>query len=373
MNLQISDNKETPLYHRIADAVVEGVASGRIAAGQKLPAHMELAKSLGVNPLTVSRGYGLLETRGIVRQRRGSGTYVQPDALRRVTNGGKQRIANLAVILGETSLARCQRETLFILIDMLDGVRDVLDDRETHVTYHQALVRGPLENLKEDDAVLLADPAGTDPTLVAELLRRRIPIVSVWDELLSASVPHVIYDRRQAAMLACQHLVDCGYKRIGFIGVMAHRDAPLSTKFYVYNSLLQAAGLDIYSRYVRNVTVEPGRAYAAARDIIQAGDIPEAFFVDTDYKAMEVICALNDAGLKVPDDVGVVSYDDIPESTTFTPPLTTVRVPRREIGRRGAKLLLDWPSHGPMPQSVVLNSELVVRASTSARKLAPVA
>ena len=86
--------------------------------------------------------------------------------------------------------------------------------------------------------------------------------------------------------------------------------------------------------------------------------------MDTDYKAMEVIAALQAAGLSVPDDVGIAAYDDIPESAAFTPPLTTVHVPRREIGRRAGQLLQDWPTDGSIPNDVILQSELIQRQST---------
>jgi DNA-binding LacI/PurR family transcriptional regulator len=114
--------------------------------------------------------------------------------------------------------------------------------------------------------------------------------------------------------------------------------------------------------------VQPGKAYAAARDILQAGDLPEAFFVDTDYKAMEVVCALNDAGVRVPGQVRIAAYDNVPEAATFTPALTTVSIPRREIGRRAAQMLLEWPEDGAMPESVLLTSELIVRDSSGAPK-----
>ena len=68
--------------------------------------------------------------------------------------------------------------------------------------------------------------------------------------------------------------------------------------------------------------------------------------------------------LKVPGDAGIVSYDDVPEAATFSPPQTTVHVPRREIGRRAARLLLGWPDSGSVPENVLPTSELVVRGST---------
>jgi len=364
LNFEITDSKDTPIYSQIANAVCEAVASGEIASGEKLPAESVLAKQLGINRLTVSRAYEHLRGSSIVIQKRGSGTYVAPGALPRARHRFRRRIKSLMIVLGEESLSECRRETLFIKVDILDGLRDILGEGATRFTYVKSFTRAHIAELSEDDAVIVHTTKERDATLFAEALDRAIPIASVWEDWSSPIIPHVDYDRHQSTALACRHLVECRHKRIGYLGRKSHWHLPVSPKFVAFTSVLNESGLDIHARYVRDVGVQPGKAYAAARDLIQAGDLPEAFFVDTDYKAMEVVCAFNDAGLKVPQDVGIVSYDDVPDAASFDPPLTTVRVPRRELGRRAAKLLLDWPRDGTVPESVLLTSELIVRGSS---------
>jgi len=366
VQLRISDRNDTPLYRRIAEAVCEAIATGQLAPGEKLPPHMGLARSLGISPITVGRGYELLQNRGIVRQQRGSGTYIEADALERARSGGTRRITKLWAVVGETALARCRRETLFIMTDKFDGLHDVLPRRETEIICTNSMTREDLRDLSEDDAVLIISPREIDQSFVEDVLRRNIPTVVLGNTRHTPSAPHVHYDQPGSAAMAVGHLIGCGYQKIGFIGVKSYTHAPISPKFYVFTSMMQEAGLDIRARHVRDVSSTAGKAYSAAREMIDGGDLPEAFFVDTDYKAMEVICALEDAGLSVPEDIGIVCYDDVPESATFTPPLTTVRTPRREIGRRAAQLLRDWPGNQRMPDDIVLKSELIVRESTAA-------
>jgi DNA-binding LacI/PurR family transcriptional regulator len=368
LRLQIQEGDGTPIYGRIADAVCEAVLSGRTAPGEKLPTETSLAADLGINRLTVSRAYEHLQGRGIILQRRGSGTFVASDALRRLQAGGRRRIATVAYVLGAKALSECVRELLFISVDILDGVREVLGERETRITLLDGLTRAHAEELSEADAVVLQGGTERDATLLNDLIGRGTPMVSVWEDRTSRRVPYVDYDRYQSAGLACRHLVQCGYRRIGFIGMKTYPQAPVAPKFGALASVLHEHGMDVHARCVRHVSVAPGKAYAAAREVIDSGDLPEAFFVDTDYKAMEVIHALSDAGIKVPQDVGIVSYDDIPGAAAFEPALTTVRVPRREIGRRAARMLLDWPEDGATPGNVLLTSELVVRNSTNVRK-----
>ena len=185
-------------------------------------------------------------------------------------------------------------------------------------------------------------------------------------EHAALAIPSVTYDRFRAAVLGCRHLVDCGYRTIGYVGGTEDDNQWAHPKFQAFTHVLHAAGLDVRAHHVRIARYQPGRAYAATQKLIQDGDLPEALFVDTDYKAMEVIGALSDVGVKVPDDVAIVSYDDVPEAAGFDPPLTTVRTPRREMGQRIAQMALNWPETGGLPESEVLESQLIVRGTTGA-------
>lgn len=361
--LNVAEGGERPLYDRIADAVCEAVAEGRFAPGDKLPTETALATDLKINRLTVSRAYEHLRTRGVVRQRRGSGSYVSPDALRRVRSSGGRTVETLAFALGEPSPSRCPREYLFIITDLLEGIQDTLGGHY-RLTFLESLTPATLAGLTKQDAIISLNFREVDHAAVAGAMRDGVRMVSVWEDAPLRGTPCVDYDRHQSAALAVRHLVECGSKRIGFIGAKGHPRMALSPKFAAYTGVLQEAGLDVHARYVRPASVQPGKAYAAARDILQSGDLPEAIFVDTDYKAMEVVCALNDAGVRVPGQVRIAAYDNVPESATFTPALTSVAVPRREIGRRAARMLLDWPEQGEMPPSVLLKSELIVRDSS---------
>ena len=110
--------------------------------------------------------------------------------------------------------------------------------------------------------------------------------------------------------------------------------------------------------------------YRATRDLLASRtgtDRPTALFAFNDLVAMGALRALAEAGLDVPGDVSVVGFDDIPAAAYLSVPLTTVRVPKREMGARAADLLLDrveTDAEGDPPHEV-LGTDLVVRASTS--------
>lgn len=370
--IEISENPDVPLYQRIVEAVCEAVAAGRLGPGQKLPTKAALAKELGVSVFTVGHSYELLQQRGIVRQRRGSGTYVQGDAPDRLHEAEGPRFHTIAVVVGEPTLTQVGQNWRTVITDIVGGVDDVLEHRAGRFQFVESFARASLSGLTEGSAVLLIRSKRTEPAVLEFLAQREIPVLQTWWHPSEVAVPCVNYELHHSPRLAVQHLIDCGYRRLGFVGHMGGEYA-LSGKFFAFTNTLYHAGLDFQLQHVRDVrNNQPGLAVGAALELAQRGDLPEALFVDTDVKAMEVMAVLQNAGLRVPEDIGVVGYDDIPEAAHCEPALTTVRPPRREIGRRAGQMLLDWACDRTPLQNVMLESELIVRDSTRRLEAAPV-
>ena len=368
--IHLSPDTDGPLYQRIVHAIRGEIERGELMPGQKLPARLTLAKSLGVNPTTVSQAYQLLERQGLVVSKHGSGTYVHAGAAQRLQHSA-DRFSQILVIIGADEPTACTREQLFLNTDILAGVTDVLGPRHAPFTYAASLTREVVEGLADDAAVLVKEPLEVEPEAVEALVRRGIPLLGIWGNDKAVEIPSIDADRHHAGMLAAQHLVDCGYRTFGCIGARLTQHKPHELKFIGFLSALHSAGREIYARHMRETGNHPGGAYEAVLDIVAIGDVPECFFVDSDAKAFEVIRALHRSGLNVPGDVAVVSYDDIPDAAMHDPPLTTVRSPRRQIGRRAATLLRDWPKEPTplrrvVPRDEFLPCELVVRGTSAA-------
>lgn len=370
MKLKLSSDSRQPVYRQIAQAVREAVASGRLAADEKLPAVVVLAKELGVNPLTVRRGYELLRSEGVVRQISGSGTYIQPEAVGRVQGAGQAHFKTITVVVGAPSLVACDRERVFFISEIMAGVEQVLGGeggRNIRFEFAESFTRSCLGDLQAGSAVLVYNAPAFDPALFMELERRRVPVMAVWGhDFEFTHIPRVHYTPFKAPALACQHLIACGYRRIGFVGGKGGNGFSLTPKFLPFASTLHDAGMDYRAAHVLDEAgmAGPCRAYRAMQKLIAGGDLPEAMFVESDFKAFEVIRALQDAGLSVPDDIGIVSQDDLPEAARCDPPLTTVSTRRVDIGRRAAELLLAWAEGEPLPTWTAIEPKLVVRSST---------
>ena len=222
-----------------------------------------------------------------------------------------------------------------------------------------------------DGFVLSCVPAD-DPRMDA-VRARRLPFVGVdfdpADDLMRVNI-----DDRGGARSAAEHLTALGHRRFGI--VLAH-DAPDSTgaeaeaaathhvereRLAGWREGLAAAGIDFSEVPVATPPgkgIETGRLGAAR--LLDRAERPTAILALSDLIAMGVIQSARERGISVPHQLSVTGFDDVPEAALSDPPLTTIRQPLQLKGSEAVRLLLE----GEAAQSVVLPTELVVRASTS--------
>ncbi|MBD1542946.1 LacI family DNA-binding transcriptional regulator [Arthrobacter sp. UC242_113] len=201
----------------------------------------------------------------------------------------------------------------------------------------------------------------SETLLALEELKPGVPVVAV-GSLGSESVSGAMVDQKRGAELAVGHLIEQGHRRIGHIaGPQDWIDAVARAEGW--SAALRAAGLD------DNLVVEgdwsAGSGYEIGRKLA-AERTATALFVGNDQMSLGLLRAFSEAGVRVPEDVSVVGFDDQPESGYFTPPLTTVRQDFEELGRRCMDLMLSAIEKGDTVSTTVVEPELVVRGSTSA-------
>jgi LacI family transcriptional regulator len=231
------------------------------------------------------------------------------------------------------------------------------------------------------DGILL-DPSGPDPALLAALRRRAVPVVLVGSRIDEPDLD-VVTVAPNGGYDAVRHLIARGHRRIALIagppvaGGAQPGASVRPAKAGGYRLALEEAGIPLDPALVvpGDYTREGGAA-ALARLLAQAQP-PTAIFAGNDLMAIGALAAARRAGRRVPDDLAIVGYDDIPEAAVTTPALTTVAVPKYEMGRAAATLLLDRlsarPAHPedgaqtiPPPHQarhIVLPHRLVIRES----------
>lgn len=353
---------------RVIQAVHQAIRTGRLKAGDKLPSRLALAKQLGVNATTVGHAYRRLESQGILSSQHGSGTYVRDCEAALNQQRQARRLDTIHIVVGFADLTHCPQNLLRVVVDVIAGLQATLPE-SVHIRIVEAFDRDSLGQVGAGSAILLFRSKRIDNSLFQDMAQRDIPVISLWNGLQDLPIPCIDYNPQQAVRLACDHLLDCGYQRIGYIGVMGgtRGSDDIAPKFFSFTDALFRANMDYQVRHVREVnSYQAGAAALAVNDILRQGDLPDAFFVDTDEKAIEVIHALQAAGVHCPRDIGVIGYNDIPEATLCQPALTTIRLPRREAGLHAAQMLTRWLHGRDDLPSASLPPQLIVRQTTGA-------
>ncbi|MDN3445176.1 LacI family DNA-binding transcriptional regulator [Microbacterium sp. APC 3901] len=201
------------------------------------------------------------------------------------------------------------------------------------------------------------------PTVVSA--GTEIPVVAIDPHTGRADLPTVESDSFGGALAATRHLIELGHRRIGFLaGRPDLRSAGLRDAGY--RRALSDAGIPLdpslvgIGRYELDVTRESAR-------IMLSGDArPTAIFAANDLSAIAVIDVAHELGLRVPEDLSVIGFDDVPEATRRALPLTTIQQPMRRLGAVAADMVFTLLSGQEVDEMhVILPTRLVVRATTA--------
>jgi LacI family transcriptional regulator len=199
------------------------------------------------------------------------------------------------------------------------------------------------------------------------LARARVPYVLIDPaaELPSPEVATVGATNWAGGLSAAHHLLGLGHRRIAVIGgpvAMLCSRARISG----YSAALASAGVAVDPDLIRHGNFLHVGGYEAARELFELADPPTAIFAGSDEQAFGVAEAARLTGRRIPEDLSVVGFDDLPISRWFSPPLTTVRQPLVEMGRTAAEMLSAMiDGREPLGRQVELATELVVRSSTA--------
>jgi DNA-binding LacI/PurR family transcriptional regulator len=192
--------------------------------------------------------------------------------------------------------------------------------------------------------------------------------VLVDNYVVGARLDCVLPDNFTAGQMATTHLLELGHRRIALLeGPRKYKT--LTDRLEGYLGALTEAGIAIDpALMIKAIAGTPKKGYLQMRQLLERGDPPPTGIVAiSDKTAFGAIEAIREAGLRIPEDISVVGIDDVLESSHAVPPLTTVRLPKREFGQAAIeKLLRRIADPGALPSKTVLYTELVIRGTTSA-------
>ncbi len=221
------------------------------------------------------------------------------------------------------------------------------------------------------DGVVVVEVLGGQAGL-ALLDEHELPWVALGYGLESEPSRAVHADDRGGARQATMHLLSLGHRRIG---VIRHHDDSLTAieeRLEGCRQALAEHGLALEPSLIASGDLTSAGGRSAAAQLMETAAPPTAIFALNDRMGIGAIQYLHDQGVRVPDEVSVVGFDDVPISHICNPPLTTVRQPSLELGQQAGRLLFDIiESQEPPGGAVVLPTELIVRGSTGPHILKP--
>ncbi|OHY94264.1 transcriptional repressor PurR [Vibrio rotiferianus] len=190
-----------------------------------------------------------------------------------------------------------------------------------------------------------------------------IPVVVMdWGPMLFTS-DKIQDNSLRGGYLAAKYLIDCGHKEIGCItGPLIKHQAQM--RYEGYKRAMIEAELDFNANWIVESDFECEGGYQALKKMVQRGPLPSSIFVSNDMMAMGVINAANELGIKIPDDLSIIGYDDIHIAKFMSPSLTTIHQPKYRLGQAAVETLLTkLENYSKGPNVVQLEPTLVERNS----------
>jgi len=202
---------------------------------------------------------------------------------------------------------------------------------------------------------------------VASLVAAGRAVVAIDRRPRGVPVDTVLVDNEHGARTATTHLVEQGFRRIACITGPA-RLSTASQRLRGYRTALRSAGMRPESSLERHADFREEGGYAAMADLLSVSPPPDAVFVANNLMTVGALECLADKHVRVPSEMGVVGFDEVPWATFIRPRLSTVTQPTYELGRTAASLLRDRMEHpDAAPRVATLRTELHVRASSVRR------
>jgi DNA-binding LacI/PurR family transcriptional regulator len=274
------------------------------------------------------------------------------------------------------NLASRSTQTVGVLLNDLHNpffaeIANGIEDYASDIGYRLLIITGGRREQREQamlealleyrpDGLILVSPRLAGPQIASDV--GTVPCVIVGRRLRNRHIDYVMTDEGRGAQLAVRHLVDLGHERIAHID--GGRGAGAAPRRSGYLKAMDAAGLARCARVVHGEFTEDAGA-GAAEELLRDGDLPTAVFAANDLVAIGLIDRLDQDGVRVPEDVSIVGFDNTFVAAFSHIRLTTINQPRHEMGREALQLLLER-ADGRTKSATRLHEPTLVQRGTTA-------
>lgn len=325
----------------------------------------EVAKKAGVSVATVSR---------VLNNRK----YINTETRQKVEKAIKHFNYKPNRVAQRLRLKDGQRKLIGLLVpdiqnpfyvDVVRGVEETAYARD-HAVFVGNFAQDEQKekmylNIMKSESIdgLIAAPAHEKDSEVVELVKAGLPIVCVDRGLSDVDVDVVLVDNRKGAFDAVEYLIQCGHKRIAYIGGLPQIPTTMQRK-EGYEDALRKYGLPVDPKLIRFGDSKHESGKKLTEELLELSKRPTALFTGNNLITLGALETIHNHKLKIPQDIAIVGFDDMYWSISLNPPLTAVRQPGFEIGKRAAEMLFQRvkePDRSPV--KLLLRTELIKRES----------
>ena len=330
-----------------------------------MPTMRDVARHAGVSIATVS--HVINETRPVSEELRRRVLHsmealgYQPNAIARALRNKHSSTLGLIVPDGRNpffaEIAQGIEE-----VSLEQGYSLILCDSNNDLG--QVLVHTKHLSAKQVDGIIFTTSGG-DFEDVFSLITEGIAVLVIDLDASRFAVDAILFDNFAGGVLATQYLLALGHRRIACI-TGPSRQSLRRERVLGYRHALAEAGVPLDDRLVREGDFQPASGYRHALELLRQPEPPSAIFACNDLMAMGALRAAREMGLDVPADLSIIGFDDIYLAAYTTPTLSTIRLPKREMGRLAARMLLARIQEPARPvEKRIVELELIARESTA--------
>lgn len=354
----MNSNLSLPKYHQLKEYLCDQMRRGELAPGDQVPSEYTLAKQFKLSRHTVRKALGDLENEGLVYREQGRGTFCSM----------RSKTENKTIAVMTTYISD------YIFPAVIRGIEEILS------VAGYTLLLANTDNNKQKEAqcfekLLNQNIAGLiiEPTKSAlencnlkyfqEIERRRLPYIMFHATYSDLEPAYIMMDDEKGGFMAAQYLLQLGHQDIA--GIFKTDDRQGIKRQNGFLAALTEYNIDLKSGYLGNYDTEQisSYPYQFVRGLLQRTDRPTGLICYNDQIAIQAIGAIRDEGLRIPEDISIVGYDDSSLAVASEIKLTTIKHTKTVLGRQVARFIIDMVEGRIERPTLVYQPELIIRSS----------
>lgn len=364
---KLDKNNLVPLHQQLKELLKHKIETNEYKLGESIPSTSELCSNFGLSHITVRKAVSALVNEGFLVGVPGKGTFVSETQEKGAQNNKKNKI--IGVLFPEIA-----RPPFFS--EIFHGIESSI----TMFGYHAIMTKSNDNVVKENESLLelkekgvqgiILIPVGKDYTpaslkVLHGLSEMNFPVVLVDRKIPGLSLDYVTSQNESGGYMATKHLIKLGHRRIAI--VLAIQVNTIQERFAGYEKALKEVGVSpdpLMVKYSFKESDYEEFGYRYFLELMNMVNPPTAIFSCTDTITLGIYRACHQTGIRIPEDISIVSYDNHPYTASLAPPLTTVAQPKYEMGKKAGDLLMRRiDGERGKPVEIVMENHLVERSS----------